>query len=135
MKLADQIERDFDPVVQHVLGQLVEVVARSRRNIHPVLGPRGELVGIVRRGNPGRMLDRSRYDTLVRDLMVAAATLDLTAYTDAVMGTPDKTGAEPAGHRERTIRVREPIQPLCAYRARLQEVSEDWTGLTNWYVR
>ena len=48
MKLADQIERDFDPVQSSMsLGQLVEVVGLSRRNIHPVLGPRGELVGTV----------------------------------------------------------------------------------------
>lgn len=131
MKLADQIERDFDPVQSSMsLGQLVEVVARSRRNIHPVLGPRGELVGIVPLEEiRGVMFDRSRYDTLfVRDLMVVPpATLDLTAHMDAVMGTFDKTGAWnlPVIENGQYVGFVSRSNLFGAYRAWLQEVSED----------
>ena len=131
MKLADQIERDFDPVQSSMsLGQLVEVVARSRRNIHPVLGPRGELVGIVPLEEiRGVMFDRSRYDALfVRDLMVVPpATLDLTAHMDAVMGTFDKTGAWnlPVTENGQYVGFVSRSNLFGAYRAWLQEVSED----------
>ena len=81
MKLADEVERDFDPVRPEMsLGELVEVVAKSRRNIHPVLDPQGRLVGIVPLEEiRGVMFDRDRYlEFKVEDLMVVpAATLDL----------------------------------------------------------
>ena len=68
MKLADEVERDFDPVRPEMnLGELVEVVAKSRRNIHPVLDPQGRLVGIVPLEEiRGVMFDRERYSRVHR---------------------------------------------------------------------
>ena len=97
MKLADEVETDFDPVRPEMnLGELVEVVAKSRRNIHPVLDPQGRLVGIVPLEEiRGVMFDRDRYlDFTVQDLMVVpAATLDLSDHMDQVMSKFDRTQA------------------------------------------
>jgi len=97
MKLADEVERDFDPVRPEMnLGELVEVVAKSRRNIHPVLDPQGRLVGIVPLEEiRGVMFDRERYlEFTVQDLMVVpAATLDLSDQMDQVMSKFDRTQA------------------------------------------
>ena len=131
MKLADQLERDFDPVrADMTLGDLVEVVAQSRRNIHPVLGTRGELVGIVPLEEiRGVMFDRTRYDALrVRDLMVMpAATLDLEEHMDSVMDKFDRTRAWnlPVVDSGRYAGFVSRSRLFGAYRAWLQEVSED----------
>lgn len=131
MKLADQLERDFDPVrADMTLGDLVEVVARSRRNIHPVLGTRGELVGIVPLEEiRGVMFDRTRYDALrVRDLMVMpAATLGLQEHMDSVMDKFDRTRAWnlPVVDSGRYAGFVSRSRLFGAYRAWLQEVSED----------
>jgi len=131
MKLSDQLERDFDPVPTDMsLGELVEVVARSRRNIHPVLGPQGELLGIVPLEEiRGVMFDRSRYSSLsVRDLMVVpAATLDLAEHMDSVMDKFDRTRAWnlPVVERGRYVGFVSRSNLFGAYRAWLQEMSEE----------
>ena len=131
MKLSDQVERDFDPVrAEMTLGQLVETVARSKRNIHPVLQADGKLIGLVLLEEiRAVMFDQSRYDTLtVRDLMVLpAATLDCEAAMDAVMETFDRTRAWnlPVQQDGRYIGFVSRSKLFGAYRAWLQEVSED----------
>ena len=48
MNLKEELEQDFLPVQAHWnLGQLVEVVAQSQRNLHPVVDGEGHLMGIV----------------------------------------------------------------------------------------
>ena len=48
-----ELEQDFLPVQAHWnLGQLVEVVAQSQRNLHPVVDADGMLLGIVVAGHP-----------------------------------------------------------------------------------
>ena len=131
MKLSDQVERDFDPVrAEMTLGQLVETVARSKRNIHPVLQADGKLIGLVLLEEiRAVMFYQSRYDTLtVRDLMVLpAATLDCEAAMDAVMETFDRTRAWnlPVQQDGRYIGFVSRSKLFGAYRAWLQEVSED----------
>ena len=131
MKLAEQVERDFEPVHAHMtLRQLVEVVARSKRNIHPVLQSDGKLIGIVPLEEiRGVMFDQSRYDELtVKDLMVVpAASLDLSENMDVVMDKFDRTQAWnlPVEQNGRYVGFVSRSKLFGAYRAWLQEVSED----------
>lgn len=131
MKLADQVERDFDPVgPDNTLGELVQVVSRSRRNIHPVLDASHTLVGIVPLEEiRGVMFDPTRYDSLtVRDLMVVPpAILDMGQNMEAVMDTFDRTGAWnlPVVEQGRYLGFVSRSNLFGAYRAWLQEVSED----------
>ena len=131
MTLADEVEQDFDPVDDGMnLGQLVEVVARSRRNIHPVLDDNGGLIGIVPLEEIwGVMFDRSRYEALaVRDLMVLpAATLEWGEHMDAVMQKFDRTGAWnlPVLRDGQYVGFVSRSKLFGAYRNWLQEVSEE----------
>ena len=131
MKLADQVERDFDPVgPDNTLGELVQVVSRSRRNIHPVLDASHTLVGIVPLEEiRGVMFDPTRYHSLtVRDLMVVPpAILDMGQNMEAVMDTFDRTGAWnlPVVEQGRYLGFVSRSNLFGAYRAWLQEVSED----------
>jgi len=131
MKLAEEVERDFDPVQPDMtLGALVEVVSRSRRNIHPVLDPAGKLVGIVPLEEiRGVMFDRTRYEELsVRDLMVVpAATLELGEHMDQVMAKFDRTNAWnlPVLENGRYVGFVSRSKLFGAYRAWLQAVSEE----------
>ena len=72
MNLKEELEQDFLPVQAHWnLGQLVEVVAQSQRNLHPVIDGEGHLLGIVDLQDIRQvMFDRRQYLTLrVVDLM------------------------------------------------------------------
>jgi CIC family chloride channel protein len=97
MTLADEVERDFDPVGPDMtLGELVKVVARSRRNIHPVLDADNKLVGILPLEEIREvMFERERYEELrVSDLMVMPpATLEWGEHMDQVMEKFDRTRA------------------------------------------
>ena len=127
MKLGEQIETDFDPVqADWTLGQLVGVVSRSRRNIHPVVDGNGQLQGIVPLEEiRSVMFDHSRYESLtVRDLMVVPpATLD---WADA-MEKFDRTQAWnlPVLREGRYMGFVSRSKLFGAYRSWLQEVSDD----------
>ena len=72
MNVKEELEQDFLPVQAHWnLGQLVEVVAQSQRNLHPVVDQEGHLLGIVDLQDIRQvMFDRDQYLTLrVVDLM------------------------------------------------------------------
>ena len=72
MNLKEELEQDFLPVQAHWnLGQLVEVVAQSQRNLHPVVDADGILLGIVDLQDIRQvMFDQNQYLTLrVVDLM------------------------------------------------------------------
>jgi CIC family chloride channel protein len=72
MNLKEELEQDFLPVQAHWnLGQLVEVVAQSQRNLHPVVDADGMLLGIVDLQDIRQvMFDQNQYLTLrVVDLM------------------------------------------------------------------
>ena len=131
MRLADEVERDFDPVRPDMsLGELVEVVARSRRNIHPVVGHDGKLLGIVPLEEiRAVMFERDRYDVLfIRDLMVMpAATLEWGEHMDAVMEKFDRTQAWnlPVLENGRYVGFVSRSKLFGAYRNWLQAVSEE----------
>ncbi|MBT6175157.1 MAG: chloride channel protein [Flavobacteriales bacterium] len=73
MSLSDEIERDFLPVrPDYTLGTLVRVVAKSKRNLHPVVDEEGILIGLLDLQDIRQiMFDRDKYETTtVNDLLV-----------------------------------------------------------------
>ena len=73
MSLSDEIETDFLPVrPDYTLGTLVRVVAKSTRNLHPVVDQEGVLIGLLDLQDIRQiMFDRDKYETTtVNDLLV-----------------------------------------------------------------
>ena len=73
MNLSDEIETDFLPVrPDYTLATLVRVVAKSKRNIHPVVNENGLLLGLIDLQDIRQiMFDRDKYETTtVNDLLV-----------------------------------------------------------------
>ena len=66
LKTSDLVERDFLPVYYtDTLGDLVDVVAQSRRNLFPVLDKQGHFQGIVTLDDVREiMFDRDKYDSV-----------------------------------------------------------------------
>jgi len=97
MNLKEELEQDFLPVQAHWnLGQLVEVVAQSQRNLHPVVDGEGHLMGIVDLQDIRQvMFDRSQYMTLrVVDLMtLPLAEVQWEDKMDDVMAKFEHCGA------------------------------------------
>ena len=97
MNLKEELEQDFLPVQAHWnLGQLVEVVAQSQRNLHPVIDGEGRLLGIVDLQDIRQvMFDRDRYlSTRVIDLMtMPLAEVEWGEKMDDVMAKFEQCGA------------------------------------------
>jgi len=73
MSLSDEIETDFLQVrPDYTLGTLVRVVAKSKRNLHPVVDEEGILIGLLDLQDIRQiMFDRDKYETTtVNDLLV-----------------------------------------------------------------
>jgi chloride channel protein, CIC family len=92
-----EIERDLITVrMTDKLGDLVKVIARSKRNIFPVVDEYNILDGVVLLDDVREiMFQHDLYETtLVRDLMsIPPSYLDIRENIDAVMETFSKTGA------------------------------------------
>ncbi len=74
MHLRNYIEKDFVAVSDHsTLGDLIEAIAQSKRNIFPVVDDNEVLVGIIILDNvKDVMFNRKLYNTVfIRDLMTA----------------------------------------------------------------
>ena len=97
MNLKEELEQDFLPVQAHWnLGQLVEVVAQSQRNLHPVVDAQGHLLGIVDLQDIRQvMFDQSQYLSLrVVDLMtLPLAEVEWEDKMDDVMAKFENCGA------------------------------------------
>jgi len=97
MKLDSVIEKDFVTVnVDQSLGELVNAVSQSKRNIFPVLNEKQELVGIVLLDNIRQiMFEREHYDdTLVSDVMISPPEIvDVTDNMEVVMKRFNTSGA------------------------------------------
>jgi chloride channel protein, CIC family len=91
------IEKDFISVdVQASLGKLVEAIARSKRNVFPVINGEGDLQGIIILDDIREiMFDTTVYETvLVNQLMQKPpATIDIKEDMSLVMEKFDKSGA------------------------------------------
>ena len=66
LKTSDLVERDFLPVYYtDTLGDLVDVVSQSRRNLFPVLDKQGRFMGMVTLDDVREiMFDRDKYDSV-----------------------------------------------------------------------
>lgn len=97
MSLKEEVESDFVAVrPEMTLGDLVQIIARSSRNLHPVLDPSGQLLGVIDLQDIRQiMFDQDQYETLsVHELMaVPLATLEVNARMDDVMAQFDRTKA------------------------------------------
>ncbi len=97
LKINNVIETDFLPVYPDMtLKDMVDTIAKSKRNLFPVLNERRELVGVV-------LLDEIRHilfrPDLYRRMRVSSfmtmppAKIEINESMDAVMKTFDNTGA------------------------------------------
>ncbi len=97
MKLSSEIETEFKVIrPEDSLGQLVKVVAKSKRNLFPVIDDDHQLLGIVTLDDIRKiMFDASRYDTLfVSDFMSDYPDcVSSTDTMDSVMQKFQRTGA------------------------------------------
>lgn len=97
MSLREEVERDFVPIrPDATLGDLTEAIARSRRNLHPVVSPDGRLLGIVDLQDVREvMFDRTRYGTTqVRELMAEPLhSVDVNDHMEDVMARFEASGA------------------------------------------
>jgi CIC family chloride channel protein len=97
MKLDSVIEKDFLTVYPYnTLGDLIQVISKSKRNIFPVVSEQKELIGIVLLDNIREiMFNRKKYnDTLVFDLMITPPEIvDVNDSMELVMKKFNSSGA------------------------------------------
>jgi CIC family chloride channel protein len=97
MEVSQIVETDFHTVSpEDTLGQLVEVISRSRRNIFPVVDDKKRLVGIIQLDKIRNVLFKTEmHETvLVKELMVTApAVISLQEDMNSVMKKFDETSA------------------------------------------
>lgn len=97
MHIDKVIETDFITVHSDAtLGQLVQDISRSQRNLFPVVNARDELIGLVLLNDiRSIMFNKELYDsTLVRDLMIIPpAFVGQNEPMESVMNKFEKTGA------------------------------------------
>lgn len=83
LKLNDVIERDFQPIQpDDTLGDLIKVIAKTKRNLFPVVDEEQKLLGIVLLNDVRElMFDHNQYESLkVDDVMTPAP--DMICCTD-----------------------------------------------------
>ena len=132
LKTDELIESDFNTVkIDATLGELVEVVADSKRNIFPVIDSRHHFQGYVSLEDIRReMFKTEQYDTLhVYNFMKSApAYVYVDEKMDSVMMKFEKTGAWnlPVVERDRTyVGFVSKSKIFSAYREQLKQVSHD----------
>ena len=132
LKTSDLIESDFIPVkIDASLGQLVEVVATSKRNIFPVIDDRNHFHGYVSLEDIRQdMFHPEKYEKMhVYNFMVSApAYVYIDEKMDSVMNKFEKTQAWnlPVVDHDRTyIGFVSKSKIFSAYRDQLKQVSHD----------
>ena len=97
LKTADLVETDFTPVeYSRTLGDLVDAISRSKRNLFPVLDAEGHFQGVVTLDDVREiMFDRSSYGRVkIYSLMKSApAFVYLDEKMESVMHKFESTGA------------------------------------------
>lgn len=91
MKLKDEIETDFKTVTQEMsLGELVKVIASSKRSLFPVIDEKGLFVGVVLLNDIREMMfQREIYDnTFVHELMTISS--EQVSTDDSMEAVMDK---------------------------------------------
>lgn len=133
LKTNELIETDFNTVkIDSTLGDLVEVVAKSRRNIFPVVDTKGHFQGFVSLEDIRRdMFKKDLYDTLhVYNFMKSApAYVYVDEKMDSVMRKFEKTEAWNLPVVEKNDRTYvgfvSKSKIFSAYRDQLKQVSHD----------
>ena len=132
LKTNDLIESDFHTVrIDATLGELVDVVARSKRNIFPVVDSRNHFQGYVSLEDIRRdMFKKDLYKTqhVFNFMKSAPAYVYVDEKMDSVMAKFEKTGAWnlPVVDRNRTyLGFVSKSKIFSAYRDQLKQVSHD----------
>lgn len=132
LKTGDLIENDFKTVkIDATLGDLVEVVATSKRNIFPVIDSRNHFQGFVSLEDIRRdMFKTDQYKTshVFNFMRSAPEYVYIDEKMDSVMNKFEKTGAWnlPVVERDRTyIGFVSKSKIFSAYREQLKQVSHD----------
>ncbi len=132
LKTSDFIESDFIPLhLEDNLGQIVKAVAKSRRNIFPVVDSHSKFQGILFLDDVREMMfDREKYETVfVYNLMKEAPSkVNDEERMDSVMKKFETTGAWnlPVVDMFGTyLGFVSKSKIFSSYRERLQEVSHD----------
>lgn len=132
LQTSDLVETDFTAVrLDDTLGDLVRAVARSTRNLYPVLDDAGIYRGYIGLDDIRKiMFDKDKYDTtkLYTLMKNAPATVQSTDRMDSVMDKFDKTGAwnlPVVDEDGRYIGYVSKSKIFSSYRQRLQDVSCD----------
>ncbi len=97
MNLKDEVETEFEILNPYeTLGHLVKKVARSKRNLFPVVDDEGVFIGIVSLNDIREiMFDKENYDkTIVHELMTMAPEyVSISEGMDSVMAKFESSGA------------------------------------------
>lgn len=131
MNLESEIENDFSTITSEMtLGDLVQVVAKSKRNIFPVIDDNGILLGMVQLDDIREiMFDQALYEeTSVYDLMINPPdVINSSDNMDAVMEKFEATGAWnlPVVEKGRYVGFVSKSKLFSAYRKLLKEFSDD----------
>ena len=132
LKTGDLIEKDFKTVkIDATLGELVDVVATSTRNIFPVIDSRNHFQGFVSLEDIRRdMFKTEQYKTshVFNFMRSAPEYVYIDEKMDSVMNKFEKTGAWnlPVVERDRTyVGFVSKSKIFSAYREQLKQVSHD----------
>lgn len=131
LKLSDFIETDFVPVrVDRTLGQLTDVIARSHRNIFPVVDDKNRFLGIVYLDDVRQYMFRPEmYDKLfIFDLLKESDSVTATDRMEKVMDKFETTGAWNLPVLDKNglyLGFVSKSKIFSAYREQLQQVSHD----------
>ena len=91
------MEHDFTPILyDNTLGDLVQAISATRRNLFPVLDDKGRFLGVVTLDDVREMMfDRSRYDNVkIYSIMKSSpAFVYLDERMDSVMNKFEATQA------------------------------------------
>lgn len=97
LKINNVIETDFKPVTPDMnLGEMVQTISQSTRNLFPVLGPDGQLLGLVLLDDIRNIMFRTHlYKKMYvrRFMAIPPARIIIDMSMDEVMKTFDRTGA------------------------------------------
>jgi CIC family chloride channel protein len=132
LRTSDLIESDFCPVhMEDSLGNLVNVVAKSRRNIFPVVDSNGKFQGFISLDDIRMvMFDRDKYDEIfVYNIMKQPPhTVCDCEKMDSVMDKFEKSGAwnlPVVDENNRYLGFVSKSKIFSSYREKLQDVSHD----------
>jgi CIC family chloride channel protein len=84
MKLKKLIETDFTVIDKNLsLGELVEIISQSKRNIFPVLNEKEEIIGIINLDNIREiMFQQEKYDTETVEYLMILPPVVIDINTD-----------------------------------------------------